>query len=208
MTLSQWLHYHQQVVLGNAQARWMGVLAAKNPLDAWIYQEILFELRPDTVVEIGGYHGGSTLYLAHLMDIMGGGRVVSVDIDRTHWEVEHARISLVTGDSSRPETVDRVREIAGRGSVMVIQDGDHSRDGVLRDLHAYADLVTHGQYLVVEDGIMDVLRPGGGLGSIEPGAMAAVERFLQEDRRFAVDDARERYILTYNPKGFLKRLGP
>lgn len=206
MTVGQWISYHQKEILWHQQCRWLGVHTMKNPLDAWIYQEILFETKPDVVVEIGGDAGGSALYLASLMDIMDKGEVISVDIDRSRWEVEHDRISLVTGDSSAPETVARVAARCKGKTVMVIQDAAHTKEGVLRDLRAYAPLVTLGNYFIVEDGIADVLRPGSNTGSFWPAALAATEQFLTENPAFQVDVARERYIITWNPRGFLLRV--
>lgn len=206
MTLGRWISHHQKVILGEGQCRWLGVHTMKNPLDAWIYQEILFETKPDVVVEIGGNAGGSALYLANLMDLMGDGEVISVDISRSRWEVEHERIKLVDGDSAAAETVAQVTAMCEGKSVMVIQDGDHRMDGVLRDLRAYAPLVGLGHYLIVEDGIADVLRPGSSTGSFWRGPLAATERFLAENPAFEVDEARERYLITWNPRGFLRRI--
>ncbi len=102
MSLRQWLEYHQRD-LAFDQCTWMGVKAWKNPLDAWIYQEIVYEVRPEVIVEVGSAMGGGTLYLAHLLDLLGDGTVVSVDIDRTRFVAEHQRIVTVTGNSSSPE---------------------------------------------------------------------------------------------------------
>jgi cephalosporin hydroxylase len=112
----------------------------------------------------------------------------------------------VTGDSAAPETVARVVALCEGKSVMVIQDADHTKDGVLRDLRAYAPLVTPGHYFIVEDGIADVLRPGSNTGSFWPAALAATEEFLAENPSFQVDYSRERYIITWNPRGYLRRV--
>jgi protein-L-isoaspartate O-methyltransferase len=85
MRLGQWLVYHNQTI-AFTRCSWMGVQTLKNPLDAWIYQEILYEGPPDVVIEIGSYSGGSTLYLAHLLDLLGKGQVISIDIDRSHYQ--------------------------------------------------------------------------------------------------------------------------
>ena len=204
MTLRDWLlHHHRSVVFENCH--WMGVRTLKNPLDAWIYQELLHEVRPDVVIEIGSYAGGSTLYLAHLMDLLDHGRVVSVDIDRTHFAVRHPRIVEVTGDSRSSEVVASVRELCDGKRVLAIHDGDHRRDAVRADLETYCGLVSPGSYFVVEDGIMDLFRPGDGLGSYEPGPLAAAREFLADHPEFEADPRRERYLITYNPGGFLKR---
>jgi len=205
MSLRQWLVHHQTRVVFD-QCHWMGVPSLKNPLDAWIYQEMLFELRPECLLEIGSAAGGSTLFFAHLMDLLGHGQVVSLDVDRSGFRVRHPRITVVTGDSGSPEIVDRVHGICRGRATMLVHDGDHRKRAVLRDLEAYAGLVPAGGALVVEDGVMDLFRPGDGLGTFEEGPLAAVEEFLRRHPEFEVDAARERYVATYNPRGFLKRV--
>ena len=205
MSLRRWLIYHQtDIVFGGCQ--WMGARAHKNPMDAWIYQEILWEVKPEVVVEIGSCYGGTTLFLAHMLDLIGQGTVVSVDIDRSKFAVSHPRIVEVTGDSGAAETVARVTALCAGKSTLVIHDGDHRMDPVLRDLRAYSPLVSPGSYLIVEDGVMDLFRPGDGIGTFSPGPLPAIEAFLRERSDFAVDASRERYLMTYNPRGFLKRV--
>lgn len=204
MTLREWLLYHQRNILFS-KCVWMSVPTRKNPLDAWVIQEIVVDVKPDVVVEIGSAEGGSTLYLAHLLDILGRGTVVSVDIDRTLFQVSHQRIITITGDSSASETIEQVRRHCN-GTVLVIQDGDHRKAAVLRDLRAYAPVVSVGSYFIIEDGIIDLFRPGDGIGTFDEGPLAAVEEFLAERTDFALDRERERYLLTYNPKGFLRRI--
>lgn len=205
MTLLQWLRYHQKDIVFE-RCHWMGAQALKNPLDAWIYQEIIAEVQPDIIIEIGSYAGGSTLYLAHLLDILGKGRVLSIDLDRSRFSVSHERIILITGNSWSETVLSRVREICRGKSVLVIHDGDHEKSAVLKDLRAYAEFVSVNSYFIVEDGIVDLFRPGGAFGNYNEGPLAAVEQFLQEYPQFVVDMERERYILTYNPNGYLKRV--
>lgn len=204
MTLAQWLLHHQRHVAFE-QCRWMGVNAYKSPLDAWILQEILYEVRPDVVIEIGSAEGGSTLFMASLMDLMGHGRIVSIDIDRTRFAARHPRITTLTGDSSSAPIVSQATELCRGQSVLVVHDGDHRKDPVLRDLEAYAPLVSVGSYLIVEDGIIDLFRPGDGIGAFTDGPLPASEAFLARHPEFTVDPTRERYLATYNPRGYLRR---
>ncbi len=205
MTLREWLLRHQSEVIFD-KCSWMGLTTVKNPLDAWIYQEILYEVQPDVVVEIGSWIGGGTLYLAHLMDIIGKGRVVSVDIDREHYRAKHDRITTITGDSSSEAVVSEVTRLCEGKKVLVLHDGGHTREQVIKDLAAYSKLVSVGSYLIVEDGIVDLFESDESLGLSGDGPLAAVEEFLKSNRDFVVDADRERYILTYNPRGFLKRV--
>lgn len=203
-SLRRWLIRYQSDSVFQ-KVHWMGVPAWKNVLDSWVYQEILHEVRPEIVIEIGNAHGGSTLYLANLLDVMGAGEVIAVDIDHSLFQPRHPRIHLVTGDSAAPDALARVEEIARGRQGVVIHDGDHSREHVLADLRAYARFVAVGGYFVVEDTIMDLFRAGDGIGSVD-GPLGAVEQFVSEDDRFRIDPAREYFVLTYNPRGYLKRV--
>jgi cephalosporin hydroxylase len=184
----------------------MGVRAAKNPFDSWIYQEILFQVQPDILVEVGSLEGGSTLFFAQLMDLIGKGAVVSVDKDRSNFQIKHPRVTAITGDSSSSEVVRQVSQICAGKSVLVVHDADHRKEQVLMDLSNYSRLVTIGSYLIVEDGIIDLFTPGDGIATFEEGPLSAIEEFLKLNSDFVIDKNCERYILTYNPNGFLKRI--
>ncbi|HEV2070815.1 MAG TPA: CmcI family methyltransferase [Acidimicrobiales bacterium] len=201
----RWLIYHQEEIVYD-RCTWMGVKALKNPLDAWIYQELLYEVQPDVVIELGSAVGGGTLYLAHLLELIGKGVVVSVDIDRSTFEARHSRIITVTGHSTAPDTLAEVRRHCEGKRVLVIHDADHHKSQVLEDMRAYAPLVSMGSYLIVEDGLVDLFRPHEALGVPYDGPLAATEEFLNGTSEFEVDSERERYLLTYNPRGFLRRV--
>jgi len=204
--LPAWILHHQSLLMApSAPVRWMGVPTLKNALDCWIYQEILYEVRPDVVVELGSRTGGSTLFFCHMLDLLGAdGIVVSVDTDRSVYQVEHRRIVLVTGDCADPAVQAQVAAACQGRRVLVVHDADHGREAVLRDLRAYSDLVSIGSYFIVEDGIIDQVD----LPDVPraPGPLTAIMAFLAERDDFVVDTQRERYVLTYNPSGFLKRV--
>ena len=214
MSLRDWLDYHQREIVFD-RCQWMGRPMLKSPLDAWIYQEIIFETRPEIVVEIGSHSGGSTLYFAHLLELLAGmgrldegaGTVLSLDIDRSRYRADHPRIVEITGDCSAPEIVARVREHCEGRRVLMIHDGDHRREAVLRDLELYAPLVNLGGYLIVEDGILDLFPPSDHFGWLEAGPLPAIDEFLARHPEFEVDVERERYLATYSPRGFLRRVG-
>ena len=203
--LNEWLLYHQKNIVFS-KCYWMGARALKNPFDAWIYQEIIYDVKPDIIIEIGSAEGGSTLYFANLLDILRNGIVISIDIDRTNYKVKHDRITVITGNSSSKEVVSKVAELCYNKSVLLIHDGDHHKEQVLDDLRNYSNFVSLNSYIIVDDGIVDLFKPGDGLGQWWDGPLKAVEQFLTEKPNFVVDKDRERYILTYNPKGFLKRI--
>jgi cephalosporin hydroxylase len=199
MTGREWLLYLYEE-LTERETHWMGVRALKNPLDVWVYQEILHELRPDCVVELGSAYGGSALFFAHMLDLLGGeGQVVTVDHAHSEFRAKHPRIVKVSGDTRDPDVIERTHLLAHGRKTLLIHDAAHETDAVLTDLRNYADIVSEGSYLIVEDGVRDLV-------SGETGPMLAVERFLREDHRFQVDETRELFLLTYNPQGFLRRV--
>jgi cephalosporin hydroxylase len=202
------LYYDASVFDGTWQdTRWLGVGTRKCPFDLWIYQEMLYELRPDVIVECGTLNGGSALYFASICDLLGNGQVVTIDIEERPGRPEHDRVTYLVGSSTAPEIVERVRELiaaSGAERVLVILDSDHSRDHVLAELRAYAGLVTPGSYIVVEDTNVNghPVEPDFG-----PGPMEALHEFLRETRDFEIDSAREKFYLTFNPRGYLRRRG-
>jgi cephalosporin hydroxylase len=166
---------------------------------------MIHELRPEIIIEIGNAEGGSTKFLAHMLDLVGSGEVIAVDIDHSIFQGHHPRVTLVTGDSLSPKTLARVEELARGRQGLVIHDGDHSRQHVLDDLRGYAKFVRVGSYFIVEDTIADLFRSGDGIGNVN-GPLCAVEAFVREDPRFQIDQSREQFVLTFNPRGFLKRI--
>jgi cephalosporin hydroxylase len=182
---------------------WFGHSVKKCPFDLWVYQEMLHELRPDFIVETGTRFGGSARFFASICDLLDQGRIVSVDIDPAAVRPEHPRITYLEGSSTAPEIVAQVRETVGAAqSVLVVLDSDHSCAHVLEELRAYAGLVTPGSYVVVEDTNVNghPVRPDFG-----PGPMEAVDLFLRERADFSIDGAREKFFLSFNPRGYLRR---
>lgn len=198
-TLIEWLKYHHETVVFD-KVSWMGIPFQKNVLDAWIYQELVFRIKPDVIVEIGSQNGGSTLYFAHLLDCIGAGVVVSIDIDRVLYKARHERIIDITGHSSGEWVIEKVSELCRDKVVLVNQDGGHSEDQVFRDLMNYSGMVSVGSYFIVED---TLLYPYAGL---KEGPLMAINKFLEADHNFIIDRECERYILTANPSGYLRRI--
>lgn len=186
------------------ETTYFGVKAIKNPLDFWVYQEIIFELQPDVIIEVGNLHGGTALAMAHLLDHLGKGRVVGVDID--HEKVpeavwEHPRITLITGDACASVGTVRGHIVAG-DTVLVIEDSSHTYENTLNVVRTYGPLVTPGSYLIVED-----TNCHHGLDEgFSPGPYEAVETFIQETDAFEIDRSREAFMITWNPIGFLKKV--
>ena len=183
---------------------WLGHPVWQNVLDLWTIQETISLVRPKLLIECGTNRGGSSLFFAHLFDLIGEGEVITVDVERLH-ELTHPRITYLIGSSTSAEIADvvRGRAAACSGPVMVILDSDHSRDHVRRELEIYAPLVTPGSYCLVQDGVIDVVsffRNG------RPGPLPAIEDFLRSTDKFELDaDRCDRFLVTHHPKGWLRR---
>lgn len=186
------------------QTSYFGIQTLKNPLDFWVYQELICSIEPNVIVEIGNFHGGSLLALAHLCDVRKHGRVIGVDIDQSAIGAlvrDHSRIQLIEGDAVAKCAA--VREsIAPSDRVLVIEDSSHTYENTLAVLRAYADLVSVESYFIVEDGIC---HHGLDLGP-RPGPYEAVTEFLRNNNQFVLDRTRESFFITWNPGGYLRRV--
>jgi cephalosporin hydroxylase len=182
---------------------YFGVRALKNPLDFWVYQELIWQSKPTLIIEVGNNFGGSTLALAHLLDLIGNGRVVAIDIDhsRIHDKVkEHPRITLIEGDACA--VFDRVRAIVRPDDrILIIEDSSHTYENTFNVLAAYSTLLKSGEHFVVEDSIC---HHGLDVGP-DPGPFEAIEEFVSRNADFEIDRSRESFVITWNPKGFLTR---
>lgn len=183
---------------------WMGVKTLKNPMDFWVYQELICESRPDYIVEIGNRFGGSTLALANICDLLGHGQVIGVDITHEHMHEKaklHPRITLIEGDACAKFA--KVRSLIPlNANVLVIEDSSHTFENTLNVVRLYSSLVSINGYLIVEDSIC---RHGLDVGPT-PGPYEAIEAFVAENVDFVIDRDKESFVITWNPKGFLKRL--
>lgn len=201
------------------QFTWLGLPIIQLPEDILILQELVWQTQPEVVVETGVARGGSVVFHASLLSLLGGEReVVGVDVDiRPH---NRARIEghplarlihLIEGSSIAPEVVAAVKRRVGGRRAVVVLDSLHTHDHVLAELRAYADLVTPGSYLVVLDTVIENVpkelfpdRPWG------PGnnPRTAVRAFLREDARFVVDrDYSDKLLASAAPDGILRRVG-
>ena len=182
----------------------LGHAVLKCPLDLWLYQEILHRVRPAVIIETGTAFGGSALFLASMCDLLGHGRVVTVDLEPRPGRPEHPRITYVSGSSVDPAIRARVvQEVAGQSPVLVLLDSDHSEAHVTRELETYHPLVSVGSYLVVEDTNLNghPVEPDFG-----PGPWEACADFVRTHPEFAHDTEMDKFLFSFNPRGFLKRL--
>jgi cephalosporin hydroxylase len=172
-------------------------------------------VRPDVVVECGVAHGGALMLYASVLELLGKGHVVGVDVEVRKYNrlaieshpLSH-RISLIEGDSVSPETVAAVRtHIRPSDKVLVVLDSLHTRAHVASELESYAPLVTPSSYLVVFDGVMSVVAdaPNAGVDWETDNPLTAMDEFLAENPLFQRDPAFGRLGVTYCPAGFLRR---
>lgn len=204
------------------QFTWLGRPVIQLPEDLLRTQEVIWQTRPDVIVETGVAHGGSLIYYASLFELMGKGQVIGVDIEiRAHNRAAleahplAPRITLIEGSSTDEEVVARVRQAIPPGSrVMVLLDSNHAKAHVRAELDAYGPLVTPGCYLVATDGIMCDLHdvPGGepdwswNHATAAAGEFAAAhDEFVLEDPPKIFHEGRIHEPVTYWPGGWLRR---
>ena len=195
-------------------AMWRGVPMAKWPPDMFMYQELLVELRPDYLIETGTFQGGSALFFADVMELIGHGHVITMDVEKQDNLPAHKRITYMQGDSVDSRMIEAIEDIiGGRRSVMVSLDSDHHKAHVLAEMEAYAPLVGKGGYMVVEDtNIGHPVMASGPWKGYAPkeelmnnGPAEAVAEFLHHHPEWAVDEASEKFLISLSPGGWLYR---
>jgi cephalosporin hydroxylase len=191
---------------------WHETPVLKCPFDLWVYQELIRKLHPDLIVECGTWAGGATLYMAHMLDLVGSGRIITIDVltgaqVREHYDhfgascpnlrirPRHPRIQQLIGSSTDPAITAQVRDTAqGLPCVLVVADSDHIQEHAYAELAGYSPLVTPGSYFIMEDTNIPI-----------GGPRQAVEAFLTQHPEFEADVALEKFFLTFNPGGYLRR---
>lgn len=196
---------------------WLGRPIIQMPQDIIAMQEIIWSVKPDLIIETGIAHGGSLIFHASILDLIGeNGQVLGIDIDiREHNRLEiekhpmFKRIKMIQGPSIDDSIVQQVYDIAkGRKHILVILDSNHTHDHVLKELKLYSPLVTKGSYLVVFDTIIEDM-PEGSFPNRHWGKnnnpKTATYEFLKKNKRFVVDeDINAKLLLSVAPDGYLK----
>lgn len=183
---------------------YMGVQTLKCPLDLWLYQEVFQKQRPTFVIETGTFNGGSALYMAHMLENMGGpGRVVSIDIDSKVYP-QHPRITYINGSSTDPEVVQKVKDmIKPTDKVMVILDSDHTTKHVSEEMRLYSPMVSADQYMIVEDTFIFNSESG-------ESPRISVQKFMEDEqnqKNWVIDLGKHKFQITLNPYGYLYKRG-
>lgn len=196
---------------------WLGRPIIQFPQDIMAIQEIIWKVKPDLIVETGVAHGGSLIFSASMLELIGGdGLVVGIDIDiRPHNRAEieahpmFKRIELIESSSVDESVVERVRSLAApKERVLVILDSSHTHEHVLKELSLYSPLVKKGSYLLVLDTIIEDM-PKDLVGNRPWGAgdnpKTAVKEFLKTTDRFVVDkEIENKLLITVAPHGYLR----
>lgn len=199
--------------------RWMGRPIIQYPQDILAMQELIWEIKPDLIIETGIAHGGSLIFYASILELVGKGEVLGIDIDiREHnrKEIEnhpmYKRITMLQGSSIAPDTVEKVKAFAkDKQVVMVVLDSNHTHEHVLEELKAYAPLVSLNSYVVVFDTIVEHLpedylpghkRPWG----VGDNPLTAVKEYLALNDNFQIDQSiNNKLLISVAPDGYLKR---
>lgn len=197
---------------------WMGRPIIQYPQDMIAMQEIIWDVKPDLIIETGIAHGGSLIYYASLLEMIGKGKVLGIDIDiREHNKAEiekhpmFKRIEMIQGSSVSQETAEKVAAFAkDYQTILVSLDSNHTHEHVLRELEIYAPLVTVGSYIVVFDTIVEFMPDGylpGRPWKKSDNPWSATQEFLKKSPGFRIDTAiQNKLLISVAPDGYLKRI--
>lgn len=195
---------------------WLGVPIIQTVEDVVLLQELIFKVQPDVIIESGIAHGGGMIFEASILELLGKGKVIGVDIEiREHnRKVIEAhplakRIEMIQGSSIAEEIIYEVRRRIPHGStVLVCLDSNHTKPHVLRELELYQQFVAPGSYIVVFDTIASDLAKAGLSEKIhiDNGPMEAIVEFLQRNSNFQIDTHFNKLYSSHNQNGYLKRI--
>ena len=188
---------------------WLGVTTGQNPCDNWVMQEIITEVKPDFIIETGTGEGGTALFYATVLSqVNEHGKVLTLDLvpqfgKASKFKLFQERVEFIHGSAASPEIVEAVTQRVKGKKVLITLDSKHSKENVLNEIKCYAPLVSRDSYLVVQD-----TNANGHpvLPDFGPGPYEAVQEFLKTDKNFVIDHNREKFLLTFYPSGYLKRI--
>ncbi len=199
--------------------RWLGLPIIQFPQDIVGLQEIIWEIKPDLIIETGIARGGSLIFSASMLQLIGKGSVLGIDVDIRKENKEkilkhplNKRIKMIEGSSIDKAVINKVNKIAkNKKKILVILDSNHTHDHVLSELKAYSKLVKKGGYLIVFDTVIEDIPKKyskkliNGNWSKKDNPKTAVHEFLKINKRFKIDeDVENKLLITVAPDGFLK----
>lgn len=195
------LFYEHIHLRGNGinEPRWRGVQVVKFPADLILYAQTIFTLKPDWIIETGTKYGGSALFFGDMLDLFVGGdsKVLSIDVIERPLPA-HKRVEYLVGSSVDRDVFNSIAARVKRGAVMVVLDSDHSRRHVKRELRMYGSLVSHRQFMVVEDSYTR--------DSALKGPGQAVEWYLAKTNKFRREPVEDQFINAVSRGGWLRRV--
>lgn len=181
-----------------------GIPMQKNPFDYVLYQMLINDIKPDLIIEIGSYNGASALYYSDILDLIGNGMVHSIDIeDHVHLLAKQkSNIKFFTTGYQNYD-LNNAKEF---NKIMVIDDGSHYYEDVLKALNKFSVLININSYYIVEDGVVSAL---GMKNKFNGGPLKAIDEFLKNNKNFIIDRKYCDFFgknATFNVNGFLKRI--
>jgi len=199
---------------------WMGRPIIQYPQDMIAMQELIWSLKPDLIIETGIAHGGSLLYYASILELIGKGEVLGIDIDiREHNRVAieshpmYKRIKMIQGSAIEEGIVAQVKQYTeGKETVLVVLDSNHTHEHVLAELKMYSPFVSLNSYIVVYDTIVEKLPENYLPGLVRPwgigdNPMTALQEFLKTNTQFEIDATiNNKLLISVAPDGYLKRI--
>ena len=207
MPMIQYLSMMLDVV--RSVSHYKGVHMSKCPMDNWVFSEIIWERKPNVIVELGNQAGGSTMMLRDMLfnsDVKNPKYVIGVDISRNQMPSsarDYPDIRWIDGDAMTDKVFEQVKSlISPEDRVMIIDDSSHEYEPTLKILNKYSPLVTRGQYFVVEDTLFGKCMP---FGKERLRAHESVMKFMEGNKEFEIDRTREKWFITLHPEGYLLR---
>jgi cephalosporin hydroxylase len=198
------------------EVTWFGIPIIQNPYDMILMQELIFTLKPDLIIETGIAHGGSLLYYASLLEMLGKGKIIGIDIDiREHNKKlieKHPfskRVLMIEGSSVDKKIITKINKlIKPNDKVLVLLDSDHTKKHVLLELNAYKNFVTKNSYMVVFDTFASSLLGLKGEKDFfkNHNAMHAIKEFIKQNKTFKIDKNYNKFFVSSCTDGFLKKL--
>ena len=197
------------------EVNWLGRPIIQFPNDIVVMQELIWSLKPDLIIETGIAHGGSLVFSASILELIGKGKVLGVDIEiREHNRIaieDHPlsnRIDLIEGSSIADETISKVKGfIKPNQTIMVMLDSNHSEKHVTKEMQIYGEFVTPGSYLIVHDGaqayVSDIPRGKSEWEYDHP--LISIHKFMRSTKNYEIDSYMTRFGQTSSPEGWLKR---
>lgn len=184
----------------------MGISVVKSPCDLWSYQELMFEIKPRLIIETGTLHGGSALWFSDMLSLLHRDNkccVASIDIAPELYLPRSPLIKYIRGSSISEKVVTSCEYLVEKYQpCMVVLDSDHRANHVYQELGIYSKFVSPGSYMIVEDTNINGHPVLEGWGA---GPMEAIKAWLPKHPEFEIDKSRERFLLTMNPDGYLRR---